>query len=68
MAPKDAALLLRSFLNTHKLTLSDLRKAQIYLLNGRLGDGIGKGSPTVRSPQIEAIWFAKRGPQESCST
>ena len=52
MAPKDTALLLRSFLNTHKLTLSDIRKAQIYLLNGKLGEGIGKGSPPARSSNV----------------
>ena len=54
MAPKETALLLRSFLNTNRLTLSDLRKAQIYLLNGRLGDGIGKGRGKDRSPVLGA--------------
>ena len=54
MTPKQVAALLRIWLNDNRLTLSDLRKAQIHLLNGTLGDsgnGIGKGEARKRDQQ-----------------
>ena len=52
MSSIKIALLLRSFLNTNNLTLSDLRKAQIYILNGRLGEGIGKDWPARKTSNV----------------
>ena len=51
MTPRQVAIILRAWMNENKLTLSDLRKAQILLLNGRLGDGI----PQERKPVLKAI-------------
>ena len=41
MTPRQTAQKLRQFLNDNGLTLSDLRKAQILILNGDMAGDLG---------------------------
>ena len=47
MTAQTIAKLLRGFLNSNQLTLSDIRKGMVVLSNGKLGDG--KVRPEARS-------------------
>ena len=64
MTPRQVAIILRAWMNENKLTLSDLRKAQILLLNGRLGDGI----PQDRKPVLKAIRPVQTVEFENCTS
>ena len=43
MTAQTIAKLLRGFLNSNQLTLSDIRKGMVVLSNGKLGDGKVRG-------------------------
>ena len=49
MTARQTAQKLRIFLNANSLTLSDLRKSMVILLNGTLGEIPGKGITRVEA-------------------
>ena len=63
MTAQTIAKLLRGFLNSNQLTLSDIRKGMVVLSNGKLGDGKVRGeaqkpvSSQPRKPNAERSVF-----------
>ena len=64
MTTRQTATLLRAWLNENKLTLSDLRKAQILLLNGKMGSD----SPPSLSSNLKAIRPVQTVNFDECTT
>lgn len=64
MTPRQTAVLLREWLNMHRLTLSDLRKAQILLLNGKMGSD---SLPSLSS-NLKAIRPVQTANFDECTT
>ena len=62
---RQTAKKLREFLNHEGLTLSDLRKGMIHLLNGTLGDIPGDGKVRVEGRKPVLMAHRKPTPQTS---
>ena len=65
MTARQTAQKLRIFLNENGLTLSDLRKGMIHLLNGTLGDIPGDGKVRVEGRKPVLMALRKPTPQTS---
>ena len=64
---RQTAKKLREFLNHEGLTLSDLRKGMIHLLNGTLGDIPGDGKVRVEAQKRHHGALRKPTPQPGVS-
>jgi len=64
MTAQTIAKLLRGFLNSNQLTLSDIRKGMVVLSNGKLGDGKVRGEAQKR--HHGAVGASSPQPLEPC--